>query len=82
MKMTLVKQAVFDRLRQKHIVQAIQQPELASMPNIKAQIEETLNKSKLTDSQKLEILHRAENCYDKIQESIGPKTLKTEIVQP
>ena len=81
-KMALVEQAVLDRLRQKQIIQAIQQPELASMANIKAQIEETLNNSKLSDSEKLEILHRAEDRYDKIQESIGPKTLKTEIVQP
>ena len=54
-KMTLLEQAVLDRLRQKQIMQAIQQPELASMANLKAQIEETLNNSKLSDAEKLEI---------------------------
>ena len=80
--MTLVQKAVLDWLRQKQIMQAIQQPELASMPNLKGQIEETLNNSKLSDAEKLEILHRAQDRYDKIQESVGPKTLKTEIAQP
>ena len=44
-KMRLVEQAVLGRLSQKQIMQAIQQPELASMANLKAQIEETLNNS-------------------------------------
>ena len=52
------------------------------MANIKVQIEETLNNSKLTDAEKLEILHRAQDRYDKIQDSVGPKSLKTEIAQP
>ena len=81
-KMALVEQAVLDRLRQKQIMQAIQQPELTSMANLKAQIEETLNSSKLSDAEKLEILHRAQDRYDKIQESVGPKALKTEIAKP
>ena len=63
-------------------MQAIQQPELASMANLKAQISETLNNSRLSDAEKLEILHRAQDRYDKIQESVGPKSLKTEIAQP
>ena len=49
-KMALVEQALLDRLSQKQIIQAIQQPELASIAIIKAQIEETLNKIKLSDS--------------------------------
>ena len=80
-KMTLVEQAVLDRLRQKQIMQAIQQPELASMANIKAQIEETLNNSKISDAENLEILHCAQERYDKIQQSIDPRTVKSEISQ-
>ena len=77
-KIPLVELAVLDRLRGNQIRQTIQHPELASTANIKAQIEETLNNSKLSNSEKLEILHRAEDRYDKIQESIVPKTLKTD----
>ena len=80
-KMTLVEQAFLDRLRQKQIMLAIQLPEMASMATIKAQIEENLNNSKLPDAETLEILHRAQDRFDKIQESVGPKSLKTEIAQ-
>ena len=59
-KMTLVEQAVLDRLRQKQIAQEIQQPELSAMVKIWAQIEDTLNYSKLTDTEKLDILERAQ----------------------
>ena len=58
-KMTLVEQAVLDRLRQKQIAQEIQQPELSAMVKIRTQIEDTLSSSKLTDTEKLDILVRA-----------------------
>ena len=50
------------------------------MANINAQIEETQNNSKLSDSENLEILHLAEDHYYKIQEIIGTKTVTTQIV--
>ena len=81
-KMALMDQTVLDRLWQKHIMEAIQQPELTSMANMKSQIEETLKNSKLSVSETLKILHHAQDRHDKIQESVGPKTLKSEIAQP
>ena len=54
--MTLVNQADLDRLRQKQIMQAIQQPEVPSMAKLKPQIEASLNKSKLSDAEKMEDL--------------------------
>ena len=71
-KMTLVEQAVLDRLRQKQIAQEIQQPELSAMVKIRAQIEDTLNNSKLTDAEKLDILERAQEKYGKLDESVRP----------
>ena len=59
-KMTLLEQAVLDRLRQKQIDQEIQQPELSAIVKIRAQIEDTLNNTKLTDIEKLDILERAQ----------------------
>ena len=59
-KMTLVEKAVLDRLRQKQIVQEIQKPELSAMVKIQAKLEDTLRSSKLTDTEKLDILERAQ----------------------
>ena len=58
-KMTLVEQAVLDRVRQKQIANEIQQPELSAKVKIRSQIEDTFNNSKLTDTEKLDILERA-----------------------
>ena len=54
----MVEQAVLDRLRQKQIAQESQQPELSAMVKIRTQIEDTLSNSKLTDTEKLDILER------------------------
>ena len=77
--MTLVEQAVLDRLRQKQIAQEIQQPELSAMVKIRAQIEDTLSSSKLTDTEKLDILERAQEKYGKLKDSMRPT--KTPIVE-
>ena len=78
-KMRLVEQAVLDRLRQKQIAQEIQQPELSEMVKIRAQIEDTLNNSKVTDTEKLDILERAQEKYGKLKDSI--RTTNTTIVE-
>ena len=78
-KMTLVEQAVLDRLRQKQIAQEIQQPELSAMVKIRSQIEDTLSSSKLTDTEKLDILERAQEKYGKLKDSM--RTTKTPIVE-
>ena len=69
-KITLVEQVILYPLRQKQIMQSIQQPELASMANLKAEIEETMHNSKL-EVENLEILHPAQDRYDKIQETFA-----------
>ena len=79
MKMTLVEQAVLDRLRQKQIAQEIQQPELSAMVKIRTQIEDALSSSKLTDTEKLDILERAQEKYGKLKDSM--RTTKTPIVE-
>ena len=56
MKMTLVEQAMLDRLPQKQIAQEIQQPKVSARVKIRTQIEDTLNNSKLTETEKLDIL--------------------------
>ena len=71
-KMMLVEQAVLDRLGQKQIAQEIEQPELSPMVKILAQIEDTNNNSKLTDTEKLDILERAQDKYGKLEESVPP----------
>ena len=71
--MTLVEQEVLARLRQKQIAQEIQQPELSAMVKIRAQIEDALSSSsKLTDTEKLDILERAQEKYGKIKDSMRP----------
>ena len=70
--MTLVEQAVLARLRQKQIAQEIQQPELSAMVKIRAQIDDTLSNSILTDNEKLDILERAQEKYGKLKDSIRP----------
>ena len=71
-KMTLVEQAVLDRLRQKQIAQEIQKPELSAMVKIRTQIEDRLRSSKLTDTEKLDILERAQEKYAKLKDSMRP----------
>ena len=53
--MTLVEQAMLDRLRQKQITQEIQQPELSAMVKIRTQIEDARNNNKLSDTDKMDI---------------------------
>ena len=77
-KLTLVEQAVLERPRQKQIPQEIQQPELSAMVKIRTQIEETLSNSKLTDTEKLDILERAQEKYIMLKDSMRPT--KTPIV--
>ena len=62
-KMTLLEQAVVVRLRQKEMAQEIQQPELSAMVKIRTQIDDTLSNSKLTYTEKLDILERAPEKY-------------------
>ena len=71
--MTLLQHAGLERLDLTQMIQEIQQNGIASMAKIKAQIEDNLNMSKLSDSEKLVILHRSDDRYDKIQEIIWPK---------
>ena len=71
-KMTLVEQGVLERLRQKQLSQAIQQPELSSMVNIKAHIEDMLNNSTLSDEEKLQLLERAQERYGKLKVMMPP----------
>ena len=78
-KMTLVEQAVLDRLAQKQIAQEIQQPELSARVKIRAQTEDTLSISKLTDTEKLDILERAQEKYGRVKDSMRPT--KTPIVE-
>ena len=78
-KMTRVEQAVLDRLRQKQIAQEIQQPELSAMVKIRTQIEDTLSNSKLNDTEKLDILERAQEKYGNLKDSMRPT--KTPIVE-
>ena len=59
-----------DRLRQKQIAQEIKQPELSAMVKIRTQIEYTINNRKLTDTEKLNILQRAQEKYGKLEESV------------
>ena len=68
--MTLLQHAGLERLDLTQMIQEIQQNGIASMAKIKAQIEDNLNMSKLSDSEKLVILHRSDDRYDKIQEII------------
>ena len=70
--MTLVEQAVFDRLRQNHIAQEIQQPELSLWVMFRAQIDDILNNNKLTDTEKLDIRGLAQEKYGKLEESVRP----------
>ena len=78
-KITLVEQAELDLLPQKQIAQEIQQPELSAIVKIGTQIEDTLTNSKLTDTEKLHILERAEEKYGKLKDSMGPT--RTQIVE-
>ena len=78
-KMTLVEQAVLDRLRQKQIAKEIHQPELSAMVKIRTQIEDTLSNSKLRDTEKLDILERAQEKYDRLKDFNRPT--KTPIVE-
>ena len=55
-KMTLVEQALLERMRQKQISDAIQYPQLCSMVNLTAHIEDLLKVSDLSDVQKLHLL--------------------------
>ena len=77
-KMTMVEEAVLDRLRQKQIGQEIQQPELSARVKIRTQIEDTLSNSKLTDTENLDILERAQEKHIKLPNSMS--TTKTPIV--
>ena len=67
-KMTLVEQAVLDSLRQKQIGQEIQQPELIAIVKIRAQIEDTLSSSNLTETEKLDNLERTQEKYGKLKD--------------
>ena len=78
-KMTLVEQAVLDRLRQKQIAQEIHQPELSASVKMRNQIEHTLSNSNLTDTEKLDILERAQERYGNLKDSM--RRTKTRIVE-
>ena len=77
--MILLEQAVFDPLRPKQIPQDIQQPELSAMVKIRSQIEATLSSSKLTETEKLDILKRTQEKYGKLKDSM--RTTKTPILE-
>ena len=70
-RMRLQEQAVLDRLHQKKIAQESQQPELSALLMIRMQILDTLSKSKLSDTEKLDILERAQEKYPKLKDSMG-----------
>ena len=70
--MTLVEQTVLDRLPQKQIAQEIEQPELSAMVKIRAPIGDPLKNSKLTDTEKLDILERPQEKYGKLEKSVRP----------
>ena len=72
-KMTLVEQAELDSLRQKQIAQEIQQPELSATVKIRSQIEDTLSNSKLSDTEKLDILQRAQEKFLKLKTTAAPQ---------
>jgi hypothetical protein len=76
-KMTLVEKAVLDRLREKQITAAIATPELSTMVKIQAQIEDILQNAQMSNEEKLSMLRRAEEKYDKIKESLHPAALQT-----
>ena len=61
--MTMVDQAVLNSRRQIKIAEEIRQQELSAMVKIRSQIEDTLNNSKLSDTEKLDILERAKAKY-------------------
>ena len=54
----------------KKIVQEIPQPELCANVKIRIQIEDTVNNRKLTDTEKRDILERAQEKYVKLEESV------------
>ena len=66
-KMTIVVQAVLDRILENQIAQDIQTPELSAMVKIKKQIEDTLIRSKLTEIEKLNIIEPALDKYGKLK---------------
>ena len=78
-KMTRVEQAVLDPLRQKQITHEIQERELSAMVKMRTEIEDTLINSKLTETEKLDILERAQEKYGKLKDSMRPT--KTPIVE-
>ena len=69
-KMTLVEQALLERMRQKQISEAIQYPQLSSMVNLTAHIEDLLKASDLTDVQKLHMLQQAQERYTKLKDNM------------
>ena len=75
-KMTLVENALLDRLREKQVAHAMTQPELTSMLQIQNQIEETLKTSNLSEEDKVNILQRAQQRFGEIKESIQPRALQ------
>ena len=77
--MTLMEQAVLDSLPQKQIGQQIHQAELGARVKIRTQIEETLSNSKLSDTEKLDILEGAQEKYGKLKDSLRPR--KTRILE-
>ena len=70
--MTLLEQEQLDTLSQKQIADEIHQPELRGMVKIRAQMEDTLNNSQLTATEKLDILKPAQDNYNKVEESVRP----------
>ena len=58
--MTFVEQALLDRMRHKQISEAIQYPQLSSMVNQTAHVEDLLKASDLTDVQELHMLQQAQ----------------------
>ena len=70
-----MQQWVFDGLCQKKIAQQIQQRELSAMVKLRAQIENTLNNTKLNDTEKLNILERAQEKYRKLEEYVRPSKM-------
>ena len=73
--MRLVEQAVLDHLRKNQSSQEIKKPELSAKVKIRMQIQDPLENSKLTDTEKLDILEGAQEKYCKLDESLPPSMM-------
>ena len=75
-RMTLVEQAMLDRLREKKLGEQMMQPEMTSMVEIQQQIEGMLKSSKLSDEEKVNLLDRARARFDKLKDALHPAAIR------